>query len=126
LFLDAIVKNWQVYVDQSKPSLDRGASTTLDTFCSLCPPSKVQVIAAILPKSNKKTPWVRCISKIPGRSSIDIANVDSVDKVYRILTKHMQIQVGRGDFGFFLLLGIRHSKLSSPRTDSIITLALVG
>lgn len=87
------VQNWQIYVDQSKPSLDRGASMTLDAFCSLSPPDKVQVISAVLPKSNKKTPWIRCISKIPGRSSIDVANVDSVDKVYRILTKHLQIQV---------------------------------
>lgn len=89
------IVNWQIYVDQSKASLDRGASTTLDAFCSLSPPNKVQIVAAILPKSNKKTPWVRCISKIPGRSSIDVANVDSVDKVYRILTKHLQIQVSR-------------------------------
>ena len=92
------IKNWQIYVDQSKASLDRGASITLDAFCSLCPPTKVEVVAAILPKSNKKTPWVRCISKVPGRSSVDIANVDSVDKVYRILTKHLQIQVELNPF----------------------------
>jgi hypothetical protein len=88
-----ILQDWQIYIDQSKSSLDRGASATLDAFCGLCPPHKVQVIAAILPKSNKKTPWVRCISKVPGRSSIDVANVDSVDKVYRILTKHLQVKV---------------------------------
>lgn len=79
--------------------MDKGASATLDAFCGLCPSHKVEVIGAVLPKSNKKTPWIRCISKIPGRTSMDVANVDSVDKVYRILTKHMQIKVSEELFG---------------------------
>ena len=67
--LDSIQSNstadWQVYVDQSKASLDRGGSATLDAFCSLSPTSKVDILPAILPKSStkKKGPWIRCISK---------------------------------------------------------------
>ena len=81
-------------MDHSKSSLDRGASVTLDAFCGLSPPSKVRVFPAILPNyNNKKTPWVRCISKVPGRSSIDVAGVDSVDKVYRLLNKHLKVKV---------------------------------
>lgn len=52
------------------------------------------MIPAILPKSNKKTPWVRIIARVPGKSNVDVANVDSLDKVYRILTRHLQIKVG--------------------------------
>jgi hypothetical protein len=84
--------DWQIYIDQSKASLDKGGSATLDAFCGLSPPSKVRILPAILPKSYKyKSPWVRCISK-RYKKSFDIANVDSVDKVYRVLTKHLQIQ----------------------------------
>mmetsp|Transcript_35201 Transcript_35201/g.85213 ORF Transcript_35201/g.85213 Transcript_35201/m.85213 type:complete len:540 (+) Transcript_35201:285-1904(+) len=83
---------WQVFVDQSKSALDRGGGATLDAFCCLAPPSTAQVVPAILPGGNKKFPWVRCISKIPGRSNIEVGNVDSVDKVYRVLTKHLQIK----------------------------------
>jgi hypothetical protein len=89
----SLQQEWQIYIDQSKASLDRGASATLDAFCGLCPPSKVQVFSAVLPKSNKKTPWVRIVAKVPGKSNVDVANVDSLDKVYRILTKHLQIEV---------------------------------
>jgi hypothetical protein len=84
--------DWQIYIDQSKASLDKGGSATLDAFCGLSPPSKVRILPAILPKSYKyKSPWVRCISK-RYKKSLDIANVDSVDKVYRVLTKQLQIQ----------------------------------
>jgi hypothetical protein len=94
-------KEWHIYVDQSKASMDRGggggaSSMILDAFCGLCPPSKVQVMAAVLPTANNKknkTPWVRIISKVPGKSNMDVTNVDSLDKVYRILTKHLQIKV---------------------------------
>lgn len=98
---------WEVYVDQSKPSLDRGGSATLDAFLGLAPPSTVKVIAAVLPtssttsssasspsysKKKKGQPTVRCIST-DGLQCFDVINVDSVDKVYRILTKHMQISM---------------------------------
>lgn len=90
---------WQIYIDQSKASLDRGGGATLDAFCCLAPTSSVAVVPCILPKSSSssnnsnKAPWVRCISKLPGRSNLDIGNVDSVDKVYRVLTKHLQVKV---------------------------------
>ena len=83
---------WQIFVDQSKSALDRGGGATLDALSCLAPPSTIQVVPAILPGGNKKGPWVRCISKIPGRSNIEVGNVDSVDKVYRVLTKHLQIK----------------------------------
>jgi len=69
---------------------------------------EVQIIPALLPKpaSGGKAPWIRCMwnnknknknnsNRIRVRSSpnLDISNVDSVDKVYRILTKHLGVQV---------------------------------
>lgn len=105
-----------VYVDQSKNSLDRGGSATLDAFLALAPKDIVTVHAAYFPSSTKNTkstrgPCIRCIammendndddskmiankisrSTIP--SSFDVGNVDSVDKVHRILTKYMQVPV---------------------------------
>ena len=114
------VLEWEIYVDQSKTSLDRGGSATLDAFLGLAPPSTVQVIASSLPigsggggggggastvstatagttppysglkKTKLKGPFVRCLS-IDGLQCFDVSNVDSVDKVYRVLTKHMKL-----------------------------------
>jgi hypothetical protein len=89
-------KQWEVYVDQSKASLEKGGSATLDAFIGLAPSSTVQVKPAILPKSKFKGPSVRCIARQSGKASFDVGNVDAVDKVYRILTKHMQIKVRVG------------------------------
>jgi hypothetical protein len=89
LFLN---QDWQVYVDQSKASLDRGGSATLDAFCGLAPSSKVEIVPAILPKSKNRFPWVRCVSTAPGRKNFDVGNVDSVDKVFRVLTKHLEVE----------------------------------
>lgn len=84
--------DWDIYVDQSKPSLDKGGTATLDAFCGLAPPTSCRVVPAILPKTKKmKSPWVRCISKSQ-KKSLDVANVDSVDKVYRVLTKHLLVK----------------------------------
>jgi hypothetical protein len=90
----------------------------LDAFCGLAPSSSVEVIPAILPKSNKKGPWVRCISNIPGRNNMDVGNVDSIDKVYRVLTKHLQVKVRfvrkkerRSELLFCSLILILFSKL---------------
>ncbi|CAJ1947267.1 unnamed protein product [Cylindrotheca closterium] len=82
---------WQIYVDQSKASLDRGAVATLDAFCGLAT-ERVQIIPAILPKSKHRSPWVRCMSTKIGSTNIDVGNVDSVDKVYRILSKHLKVE----------------------------------
>ena len=106
---------WEIYVDQSKTSLDRGGSATLDAFLGLAPPSTVQVIASVLPtgggggggstastaagstasysglkKTKLKGPFVRCLST-DGLLCFDVSNVDSVDKVYRVLTKHIKL-----------------------------------
>lgn len=82
-----------MFVDQSKASLDKGGSATLDAFLGLAPPS-VHVSPAILPKSSKsKGPSIRCISHGTTTPSFDVGNVDSVDKVFRVLTKHMKVKV---------------------------------
>jgi len=84
-------KEWDVYVCLSKNCKERGASATLDTFQSLAPPSVVQVHPAILSKSKGRGPNVRCIqTKHPFRA-LEVNNVNDIDKVYRILTKHMNI-----------------------------------
>jgi hypothetical protein len=88
-------QKWEVYVDQSKQSLERGASATLDAFVGLSPP-EVRVIPAILAKqkgTKAKGPIVRCIPIDDQKDSLEASNVDSVDKVYRILTRHMRIPV---------------------------------
>ena len=106
---------WQIYIDQSKASLDKGGSATLDAFCSLLsttPTTKVKIVPILFPKSSqsKKSPWIRCVPTKPSkkqgssttkraaiatrkRNTIDVSSVDSVDKVYRILTKHLEIKV---------------------------------
>jgi hypothetical protein len=86
--LRAASSSWEVYVDQSSGSLDKGGGATLDAFLSLAP-SNVQVRPAVF-KTKSKGPAVRCISTSRG---FDVGNVDSVDKVYRILSKHMEVQV---------------------------------
>jgi hypothetical protein len=99
------VQKWQVYVDQSKSSLALGASATLDAFFGLCSSTSfdpnndgdnvpfVQVIPAEF-KSKHKGPVVRCISNDDKNAdSFEVSNVDSVDKVYRILTRHMKVPV---------------------------------
>ena len=87
-------EGWIVFVDHSKPSLEKGAAATLDAFLSLAPASRVTVKAAFLPKQPKSggQPWVRCVS-VEKSIAMEIFGVDSVDKVYRILTKHMGLWV---------------------------------
>jgi hypothetical protein len=85
---------WEVFVDQSKSSLDKGGSATLDAFVGLAPPGTVKVQPVILSKIKSKGPLVRCISaQSSNKDSFDVSNVDSVDKVYRILTRHMRVEV---------------------------------
>lgn len=79
-------------MDQSKPSLERGASATLDAFIGLSPP-EVRIVPAILPKTKAKGPIIRCVAVDDDRDCLEISNVDSVDKVYRTLTRHMRVQV---------------------------------
>lgn len=86
--------DWIVFVDHSKISLEKGAAATLDAFLGLAPMDSVQVKSAFLPKPAKSggQPWVRCVSTKEG-SAIEVSGVDSVDKVYRVLTKHMKLNV---------------------------------
>jgi hypothetical protein len=91
----SIDTEWIVYVDHSKTSLEKGAAATLDAFLGLAPASKVQVKAGFLPKPSKQIgqPWIRCVS-LKDDSAMEVYSVDSVDKVYRVLTKHMDVEVG--------------------------------
>jgi tetratricopeptide (TPR) repeat protein len=90
------LQEWIIYVDQSKASLDRGGTATLDALVGLVPPTKVQIVPCILPKNTnnkKKAPWIRCLSTTRGGTpNLDIGGVDSVDKCYRVLTKHLQVK----------------------------------
>jgi tetratricopeptide (TPR) repeat protein len=109
-----VVAQWHVYVDQSKASIDKGAAATLDAFIGLAPPEMVQVHAAIFQSvpSKVKGPLVRCVEILHHNNSahdyddddddgkednhtscrsFEVTNVDSVDKVARILRKHMKL-----------------------------------
>ena len=89
-------QDWIVYVDQSKASLERGGVATLDAFMGIAPTNSVSVMAAILPKPPKgKGPYVRCVplKRQTKFSAFEVSNVNSVEKVYRILTKHMGLSV---------------------------------
>jgi hypothetical protein len=87
---------WHVYIDQSKTALDKGGSATMDSFSVLAPASSVLVQAAVFNKGSATagpSPVVRCISLQIPEQSFDVGGVDSVDKVYRVLTKHMKVKV---------------------------------
>lgn len=84
---------WDVYVDQSRSAVGRGSTATLDAFVGLSPPS-VQVHPAVIGTSSRaKSPMVRCASRVDPDDCLEVANVDSVDKVYRILTRHLKVKV---------------------------------
>lgn len=106
--------HWDVYVCQSKQCLERGASATLDSFQALVPTepisesektstdggrnlyksntvTTIDIHPAILSRSKAKGPNVRCIQRTPPYTSFEVNNVNDIDKVYRILTKHMSI-----------------------------------
>lgn len=92
-FTPSLLQEWEVYVDQSKASLERGASATLDAFVVLSPPEVLVVPAKFRSKSKSKGPLIRCIAIDDETECMEISNVDSVDKVYRTLTRHMRVQV---------------------------------
>eukprot|EP01083_Nonionella_stella_P138727 422244_1 len=79
---------WDVYVCQSKPCKERGSAATLDAFQALSPGS-VQIHPAYLHKTKAKGPNIRCIQKVAPFKAFEVNNVNDIDKVYRILTKHM-------------------------------------
>lgn len=83
---------WEVYVDQSKSSLERGASATLDAFLGLAPKGRVLVTPAIFSRPKVKGPIIRCVPVDErNKDCFEVSNVDSVDKVYRILTRHLRV-----------------------------------
>jgi len=94
---------WDVYIDHSKASKDKGAIATLDSFLALSPPKLVQIHPAMLSKTKGKGPTVRCIQRQPPSPpsittkttpppyAFDVNNVNDVDKVYLILTRYMNI-----------------------------------
>lgn len=100
---------WIVYVCQSKQSLQLGAGATLGAFVGLAPQNDVTICPAILSKTKGKGPSVRCIYQgkddngdasdgenegaFKSSKSFEVNNVDSVEKVYVILTKYMNIKV---------------------------------
>ena len=100
---------WEVYVSQSKNNnKEKGASipssSIIQAFISLAPSRnniKVSSAEFTSPKNNKqkgKGSTVRCIQRKRSGgvyrdigNAIEVTNVDSVDKVYRIMTKHMEL-----------------------------------
>ena len=104
---------WEVYVSQPSSkhkNKEKGAiatSSLIQAFNALAPPAdSVSVHPASFQKQGKqkgKGQFVRCIKRkksVGGGDSdgemltaLDIVNVDSVDKVYRILTHHMKLEV---------------------------------
>ena len=97
--------SWEVYVSQANQnSKDKGvlsASAVIESFISFSPsPGVIKVNAAIFNKQPNKSignkgkgHLVRCIQKKDDLilSSIEINNVDSVEKVYRAVTEHMRL-----------------------------------
>lgn len=84
------------------------ASSIVQAFASLAPsPDDVRVHPAVFGKQKQgkqKGPFVRCIQRkrradaggADGEevvSALDTVNVDSVDKVYRIMMEHMKLDV---------------------------------
>jgi tetratricopeptide (TPR) repeat protein len=83
---------WDVYICQSKQCKALGSSATLDSFKAMSP-STVQIHPAYLTKTKAKGPNIRCIQRVPPYKAFEVNNVNDVDKVYRILTKHMNLIV---------------------------------
>lgn len=86
---------WNVYVDQSPKAIEKGGDEALDAFVCLAPIT-VSIKPVIMSKVSKsKQPFIRCIPKdtSDGIKPLEIANVNSVEKVYRSLSKHMKVKV---------------------------------
>lgn len=116
---------WQVYVDQSKGSFEKGGSATLDAFMALAP-SSVEVKPAILSRNKLKGPTVRCLATASDRDCFDVANVDSVDKVFRVLTKHMKVEVGRPDRNELHRAAFHPSATTTTPRAAILTASLAS
>ena len=69
------------------------SSTTISSSTSLSSQTTttINIHPAILSRSKSKGPNVRCIQRTPPYKAFEVNNVNDIDKVYRILTKHMAI-----------------------------------
>jgi len=122
---------WEVYVSQRRNKEKEMTSALVEAFVSLTSSSNaVNVYTAVLHKQSKgKGHAVRCIQRkrIPIDndqkytseivSAFEIINVDSVDKVYRILTEHMGLgEVNIQAFGCmkFYFQGNQHLNEDEP------------
>lgn len=130
--------DWIVYVDHSKPSLEKGAAATLDAFLGLTTAAAtarsgrtattVAVKAAFLPKPKKggqpATPWVLCVS-LANNIALEIYGVDSVDKVYRVLTKHMAVEASPTSCACFAR-NHKTANLTPPYFIRLFVLGMLG
>lgn len=82
---------WDVYICQLKNSKERGADATLGAFIGLSPTNIVSIHTAYIHKSKGKGPTIRCVQR-NNNIQFEVNNVDSVDKVYTILTKYMNLK----------------------------------
>ncbi len=108
-FMREIEKTWEVYVSQpTTKTKEKGvisSTSIIEAFLSLSPsPKAIKVYSAIWNKQNKpkgKGHFVRCVKRNNEKldrggnivAAVEISNVDSVDKVYRIITEHMKLGV---------------------------------
>jgi tetratricopeptide (TPR) repeat protein len=97
-----VEQTWDVYVSQSSSkNKEKGvipSSSIIEAFLSLSPsPDKVKVYPANWKRQSKskgKGHTVRCIQRKQTNeiiSAFEVTNVDSVDKVYHIITHHMKL-----------------------------------
>ena len=101
---------WDVYVSQLPPQSNKNkeqrggvvptTSDLIQTFISLTPMSETITAHPVIFQNNNnkqkgKGHTVRCIQRKRTTSEIlsalEVANVDSVDRVYRIMTQHMKL-----------------------------------
>ena len=114
---------WEVDVDQSKVAMERGSSDTLDSFRTLAP-DKVKVLPVVLGSASKsKSPIVRCLSVRNPDRSLEVTNVDDVDKVYRILSLHMKLMV-KYNRSFCSFLHVHRACTSLPSSSTRYTIVL--
>jgi len=84
---------WDVYICESKQCKERGSDKTFGAFVGLAPTSLVAIHPVIIQRPKGKGPNVRCIQrKKNSGKAFEVNNVDSVEKVHRILTKYMNVK----------------------------------
>ena len=84
---------WDVYICESKQCKERGSVATFGAFVGLAPPDVVAIHPATILKPKGKGPNIRCAQRRKNGKAFEVNNVDSVEKVHRILTKYMNVKV---------------------------------